>query len=64
MIDKKIIKNEHVWVTQITSTNKTYLITSNQQRDTYYLYEVVDGKPIKTKYKASDPTGLDKYIKI
>ena len=58
-----INKSEILWVTQNTSTNKTYLITSNQQRDTYCLYEVVDGKPIKTKYKASDPTGLDKYIK-
>ncbi|HOE39712.1 MAG TPA: hypothetical protein PLY69_09040 [Bacteroidales bacterium] len=59
-----ISKSEILWVTQNTSTNKTYLITSNQQRDTYYLYEVIDGKPTKTKYKASDPTGLDKYIKI
>jgi len=59
-----ISKSEILWVTQNTSANKTYLITSNQQRDTYYLYEVIDGKPTKTKYKASDPTGLDKYIKI
>lgn len=58
-----ISKSEILWVTQTTSTNKTYLITSNQQRDTYYLYEVIDGKPTKTKYKAPDPTGLDKYIK-
>lgn len=59
-----INKSEILWVTQNTSTNKTYLITSNQQRDTYCLYEVIDGKPTKTKHKASDPTGLDKYIKI
>ena len=58
-----ISKSEILWLTQTTSTNKTYLITSNQQRDTYYLYEVIDGKPTKTKYKASDPTVLDKYIK-
>lgn len=58
-----INKSEILWLTQITSTNKTYLITSNQQRDTYFLYEAINGKPTKTKYKASDPTGLDKYIK-
>ena len=58
-----ISKSEILWLTQNTSTNKTYLITSNQQRDIYYLYEVIDGKPIKTKYKAPDPTVLDKYIK-
>ena len=58
-----ISKSEILWLTQITPTNKTYLITSNQQRDIYYLYEVIDSMPIKTKYKASDPTGLDKYIK-
>ena len=48
-----INKSEILWLTQITSTNKTYLITSNKQRDTYYLYEVIDGKPIKTKYKGT-----------
>lgn len=58
-----ISKSEILWLTQTTSTNKTYLITSNQQRDIYYLYEVIDGKPIKTKYKAPDPTGLDNWIK-
>ena len=58
-----ISKSEILWLTQITPTNKTYLITSNQQRDIYYLYEVIDSMTIKTKYKASDPTGLDKYIK-
>ena len=58
-----INKSEILWLTQTTSTNKIYLTTSNKQRDTYFLYEVINGKPTKTKYKASDPTGLDKYIK-
>ena len=38
------IKNEKIWFTQITST-KTYIITSTNLRDMYYLYEVIDGKP-------------------
>ena len=57
-----MIKNEKIWLTQITST-KIYIITSTNLRDMYYLYEVVDGKPVKTKYKNANPTELNKYIK-
>ena len=56
------IKNEKIWLTQITST-KTYIITSTNLRDTYFLYEVVDGKPVKTKYKNENPIELNKYMK-
>ena len=56
------IKNEKIWLTQITST-KIYIITSTNLRDTYFLYEVIDGKPVKTKYKNANPTELNKYIK-
>ena len=57
-----MIKNEKIWLTQITST-KAYIITSTNLRDMYYLYEVIDGKPVKTKYKNTNPTELNKYIK-
>ena len=56
------IKNEKIWLTQITST-KIYIITSTNLRDTYFLYEVIDGKPVKTKYKNANPTELNKYMK-
>lgn len=55
-------KSEILWLTYITSTNRKYLITSDKQRDTYYLYKVIDDKPVKTNYKNSDPTELNKYI--
>lgn len=58
-----INKSEILWLTHTTSTNRIYLVTSNKTRDTYFLYEVINSKPTKTKYKASDPTELDKYIK-
>ena len=32
-------------------------------RNIYYLYEVIDGKCIKTKYKAENPLELNKWIK-
>ena len=58
-----INKSEILWLTHTTSTNLIYLVTSNKTRDTYFLYEVVDGKPVKTKYKNANPTELNKYIK-
>jgi len=32
-------------------------------RSTYFLYEVIDGKCVKTKYKADNPIDLNKWIK-
>ena len=58
-----INKSEILWLTHTTSTNRIYLVTSNKTRDTYFLYEVIDGKPVKTKYKNENPIELTKYIK-
>ena len=32
-------------------------------KDTYYLYEIIEGKAVKTKWKADNPVDLDKWIK-
>lgn len=55
-------KNEIIWVQYIKNNNVTHIITSTKLRDYYYLYEVKDNKPIKTKYKARSPTELEDYI--
>lgn len=44
------------------ANSPTHYITVNPLRDTYFLYEVTGGKPVKTKYKASTPTELYKYM--
>lgn len=44
------------------ANNPTHYITVNPLRDTYFLYEVTGGKPVKTKYKANSPTELYKYM--
>lgn len=44
------------------ANSPTHYITVNTLRDTYFLYEVTGGKPVKTKYKASTPTELYKYM--
>ena len=44
------------------ASNPTHYITVNPLRDTYFLYEVTGGKPVKTKHKASSPTELYKYM--
>lgn len=44
------------------ASNPTHYITVNPLRDTYFLYEVTGGKAVKTKYKASTPTELYKYM--
>ena len=40
-----------------------YVIKRTLTRDMYYLFEVVDGKEVKTKHKATTPTELYSYIK-
>ena len=32
-------------------------------RDIYYLYEIIDDKAVKNKYKSDNPVALDKWIK-
>ena len=42
----------------------TYIKTHNVPlRDIYFLYEIIDGKAVKTKNKADNPVALDKWIK-
>ena len=42
----------------------TYIKTHNMPlRNLYYLYEIIDGKCVKTKYKAENPIDLNKWIK-
>ena len=42
----------------------TYIKTQKEPlRDIYYLYEIIDGKAVKTKYKAENPVELNKWIK-
>ena len=32
-------------------------------RDTYFFYEIIDDKAVKSKYKSDNPVDLDKWIK-
>ena len=50
-------------LTYLVDDKPKYIIKMTPLRDTYYLYEMVNGKLIKTKYKAEIPTDLYKYIK-
>ena len=60
----KFSKGETVCLTYTAekSSSPTHYITVNPLRDTYFLYEVTGGKPVKTKHKASNPTELYKYM--
>ena len=51
-------KNETSWVQYLVDGKAKYIITSNHIRDTYYLYEVIDSKAVKTKYKSNNPLEL------
>ena len=44
------------------ANSPTHYITVNPLRDTYFLYEVAGGKPVKTKHKASSPIELYKFM--
>ena len=53
----KTIKSEEIIWVQITKNGEVVaLITSTLFRDKYFLYEMKNGKPIKTKHTSSDPT--------
>jgi hypothetical protein len=60
---KGIKVNETLWLQYSVNGKLTHAITSNIMRDTYYLYEIIDGQAVKTKYKADTPTELEKWIK-
>ena len=56
-------KNETIWVQYIVDNKVTHIITSKTIRDVYYLYKVgEDDKLIKTKYKSTSPTELEKWV--
>lgn len=60
---KGIKSNEKIWVQYLVDGKTTFVITSNNLRDTYYLYSVKDGQAVKTDKKAKTPDLLEKWIK-
>ena len=59
-----ILKNEKI-CTQYGDGNGNviFMVTVNVPiSDTYYLYEVIDGKCTNTKHKNKDPTELEKWV--
>lgn len=56
-------KNETLWVQYMSKGQVTHIVTSSKFRDKYYLYEIKDGLPVKTKHKSDNPLDLEKYIK-
>ena len=60
----KFSKGETLCLTSTAenANSPTHYITVNPLRDTYFLYEVTGGKPVKTKHKANTPTELYKYM--
>lgn len=57
-------KNETLWLQVLDKDNNvSHIITSDQHRQTYKLYEVTDNnKLIFTKHKSNNPCDFDKYI--
>ena len=59
----KIAKNEQIWVRRFDKKGLKAIITSNANREWYYLYLVTGDKISKTKHKARNPLELEVYIK-
>lgn len=60
----KISKNEIPWVSYYDSDDELrFLIASSPMRDTYFLYEVKDGKFNKLG-KSSSPADLEEKYKV
>ena len=58
-----IPKNETLWLQAFDKDNNlTHVITSDQHRAAYKLYEVDGDKLTYTKHKSSNPRDLDKWI--
>ena len=57
-----IPKSEILWVQYVNNGKITFIVTSNQTREWYYLYELIDGRFRKTKYKAHNPMELEAHI--
>lgn len=62
---KGIKSNEKIEVTCTTLDKRVFIITSNDNRSLYYLYNVKDGQAIKTDKKAKSVEELEnKYVWI
>lgn len=59
---KGIPKSEILWLTQKTNSGNTYYITSKQQRDRYYLYQLIDGSAVKLCSDKNPARLLDQYM--
>ena len=57
----KIPKNEILWETITSKSGKTYIVTSNKERSTYFLY-LVNNDSITKVTKGSTPPDLMKHI--
>lgn len=57
------IPNQIIWLQIIKNSEVVALITSSSLRDKYFLYEVKNGKPIKTKHSSVDPIKLEEFVK-
>lgn len=57
----KIPKNETLWETITSKSGKKYIVTSNKERSTYFLYLEENGDLIR-KAKGNTPPDLWKHI--
>lgn len=55
-------KGEKLWLTYKAENGNVYYITSDVFRYDYFLYKENNGKPIKTKRKAGNPTELYEFM--
>lgn len=62
---KKTVEDDNLMtcLTYLIDDEPAYVIKTTVFRDVYYLYKVKNGKLTKTRYEASTPTDLYKYIK-
>lgn len=63
---KGIVKSEILWVQYIINNFPLYIMTSDRNRNIYYLYKYSekDNKYIKTNHQSQDPIKLEeKYVK-
>ena len=58
----KYPKGETVWVTYMSGGKPSYIVTSTNLRDKYFLYKV-SGETMKRVAKAETPDGFDKMVK-
>ena len=58
-----ISKGETICVNQHVDGKLKYLITRDKNNTIFYLYEVIDGQAVKSKYKSENPLSFDEWIK-